>query len=766
MRKRRPMTRRSTNRLSRTRVAALWLGLAVLPAGAFEIEYEADRPAALRECDALLYMSDEAGAHSCWLSLVDDDEDPRIKADASRRLGEIQAANSYFRAAAQAYPDDPRVRARWGELFFVSHQSNEAVRLFQEALEIDPEYRPAMRGLVRIGAEGFSEQANEWLDEILDIDADDIEARLLRARLLLEDGAIDEADEHLRHALSVARARETTPLEIYALLASVDLLRGITDSEWTARALELNPNYGEIYATPAYFYVITRRYREAVELLRKAVTAEPGLYAAHAELGINLLRDNHVDEAFEHLRIAYDGDPFSTQVVNTLRLLDSFDNFSFTGHGEMEVDGQIVPQVFLRLHNEEQSIIEGYALDLIYGSIESFSERYAFELKEPVIIELYPEHDDFAVRTAGLPGIGLLGVTFGYLVAMDSPAGRPRGEFHWGTTLWHEMAHIFTLEATNHLVPRWFSEGVSVHEEWSTGPLAGRHISLSFFEALGEDQLLPIAELDRGFIRPTYPAQIIVSYMQAGLICNYIAANFGQDRLAAMLHAFTDGLDTEAALMEATGLTAAAFDEQFAAFIDAEFGEVVANMDDWRAAQERAFEAARAQDWGGAIAAADEAIELFPAYVDEGSAYLVKARALAALERDAEAQATLTTYLSLGGYNPDALGDLASRQAADGLNEQAAATARALILVAPLEEQLHADYGDWLRALGRYAAAVEEYEILLAMNPHDRASAHFRLAQALLDAGQAERSREHLLYALEIAPHFREAQDMLLETLL
>ena len=102
-----------------------------------------------------------------------------------------------------------------------------------------------------------------------------------------------------------------------------------------------------------------------------------------------------------------------------------------------------------------------------------------FELKEPVVVELYPEHDDFAVRTSGLPGIGLLGVTFGYLVAMDSPTGRADADFHWGTTLWHEMAHVFTLEATNHLVPRWFSEGVSVYEEWSTGPLPGRHIPLT-----------------------------------------------------------------------------------------------------------------------------------------------------------------------------------------------------------------------------------------------------------------------------------------------
>ncbi len=739
---------------------------AAFSAAAFEIEYAADRPAQLLECDALLYAGDDAGARACFQRLVDEDEDPRIKADASRRLGELQAANSYFQAAIREHPDDARLRTRWGELFLASHQNNEALKLFQEALEIDPQYQPAKRGLVKIAAESFSDQANEWLDAILDEDPDDVEALLLRARLQLEDGAIDEAESHLEHALDVTEASGTTPLEVYALLASADLLRGITESEWTQRSVELNPKYGEAWATPAYFYVITRRYREAVELLRRAVSAEPRLWSAHAELGTNLLRDNHVAEGSEHLRIAYAGDPFSTQVVNTLRLLDSLDNFTFKGHGEMEVDGTTVPQVFLRLHREETEVLEPYALELIYDSIETFSERYEFELREPVIVELYPEHDDFAVRTLGLPGIGLLGVTFGYLVAMDSPTGRPRGEFHWGTTLWHEMAHIFTLEATNHLVPRWFSEGVSVHEEWSTGPLAGRHISLAFMQALAQDQLLPIAELDRGFIRPTYPSQVIVSYMQAGLICNYISENFGQDRLAAMLHAFTDGADTEAALMVATGLSASEFDARFETFIDAEFGAIVDGLEDWQSAQEAAHRAAGNAEWEAAIEFADDAIELYPDYVDEGSAWLVKARAQAELGDAAAAEATLQAYLELGGYNPDALYDLARRQSDGGRMERAVATARALTLVAPLQEQLHADYGDWLLALGRPADAVAEYRALLAMEPHDEASAHFRLAQAYLGMGESELSREHLLYALEIAPHFREAQDMLLETLL
>ena len=49
------------------------------------------------------------------------------------------------------------------------------------------------------------------------------------------------------------------------------------------------------------------------------------------------------------------------------------------------------------------------------------------------------------------------------------------------------------------------------------------------------------------------------------------------------------------------------------------------------------------------------------------------------------------------------------------------------------------------------------------MKPNDMADAQFRLAKAYLAAGDKAASRQHLLYALEIAPHYREAQQLLLE---
>ena len=70
-----------------------------------------------------------------------------------------------------------------------------------------------------------------------------------------------------------------------------------------------------------------------------------------------------------------------------------------------------------------------------------------------------------------------------------------------------------------------------------------------------DDKFLPVAELDRGFIRPTYEAQVIVSYMQAGLICEYIAGRFGQEALERMLVEFREGKDTPEAIQGALGIS-------------------------------------------------------------------------------------------------------------------------------------------------------------------------------------------------------------------
>ena len=66
------------------------------------------------------------------------------------------------------------------------------------------------------------------------------------------------------------------------------------------------------------------------------------------------------------------------------------------------------------------------AMPLAREALDTLAKRWNFEIKGPILIEMFPKHDDFAVRNLGLPGmIGALGACFGRVVTLDSPQCAP-----------------------------------------------------------------------------------------------------------------------------------------------------------------------------------------------------------------------------------------------------------------------------------------------------------------------------------------------------
>jgi len=131
---------------------------------------------------------------------------------------------------------------------------------------------------------------------------------------------------------------------------------------------------------------------------------------------------------------------------------------------------------------------------------------------------------------------------------MDSPSGRVPGEFNWGATMWHEMSHVFILTATNHRVPRWFTEGLAVHEEGQANPEWANRLTPEVVSAIKAKKLLPVADMDKGFIFPEYPDQVLVSYYQAGTVCDYIVERWGNDAILGMVQSFAKLKTTPAAI--------------------------------------------------------------------------------------------------------------------------------------------------------------------------------------------------------------------------
>src|SRR6201999_1341125 len=155
------------------------------------------------------------------------------------------------------------------------------------------------------------------------------------------------------------------------------------------------------------------------------------------------------------------------------------------------------------------------------------------------------------------------------------------GEFHWASTLWHEMSHVYVLNITNDRVPRWFTEGLAVHEETAASPDWGDRITPEILAAIRDKKLLPVAEIDRGFVHPTLPAQVIVSYFEAGKICDYIGQRWGEQKLLDMIHEFAKNRPTVDVIRDQLKMEPEAFDKDFMAVLDKEVGKTVANFAAW-----------------------------------------------------------------------------------------------------------------------------------------------------------------------------------------
>jgi tetratricopeptide (TPR) repeat protein len=101
----------------------------------------------------------------------------------------------------------------------------------------------------------------------------------------------------------------------------------------------------------------------------------------------------------------------------------------------------------------------------------------------------------------------------------------------------------------------------------------------------------------------------------------------------------------------------------------------------------------------------------------------------------------------------------------DGLNDLRGATTalEQTLYIYPMEMELHARLADSYAHLGRWGEAIRERQAVIALNPVDRAEALYQLAKTYFDSGDLGNARSVLLRALENAPNFQKAQELLLE---
>jgi cellulose synthase operon protein C len=696
--------------------------------------------------------------------------DPALFRDALRAYDEA-LAEAGSGGSLPHVVNEPRIRL--GELFLGRYNSPDAQATLAEVLRENPNHPRALLGMARAKYFDGTPEALELVNRALEVNPNLVAARVFRARLHVDFEDYDSALEEAGRALEV----NPQSLDAHAMVAAVHYLRG-DEAKWEEarrRVLGLNPVYADLYNLAADLAVRQRQYAGAVALSRRGLQLDATSWWGWGLLGLNQLRTGNVAEARRSLETAFEGDPYNVWIKNTLDLLDTFDQYR-----EVRSD-----RFVFMLREGEADLLGPYMTALAEEAYDSLAARYDYNVRTPIRVEVYPSHTDFSVRTVGLAGLGALGVAFGNVLAMDSPSARERGEFNWGSTLWHEIAHAFTLGASNHKVPRWLTEGLAVLEERRAREGWGDDVRAEWLAAYKAKRLHPVSRLNEGFVRPRYPAQIGFSYYQASLVAELIERDHGFEAIRAMLHGYRDGGDDASVFRDVLGMDIESFDERFDDYVEERFGAAlrtihvaagedsvaptlrapgsgVAGPDDLIAQLSqgrRLFEAGRHEE---ALPFLERARTLFPENVSGGGPYVMLAEIHRRRGDLREAATSLETLARLDESAYDA--NLALADLGIELNEPAAAAAalERIVYVHPYEIGLHQRLAELHAQTGDLQGVIRARRAVVALGPVDRAEALYQLALAHFEAGELPAARREVLRALENAPSFARAQELLL----
>ena len=581
------------------------------------------------------------------------------------------------------------------------------------------------------------------------------------ARTHLEAEAYDSATTAIRTALAV----DSASIPAWSLLGAVAWLRGDSAQYSFARdaARRLNPRPAEFYVELAEVAVGNRRYNDGVRLAKEALALDSMSVRALGLLGTSELRGGQMESGRARLERAFAIDPFNLWHKNTLDLLDQLKTFTTIE----------TPRFRIVAPPEESQLLTTYLVPLLDEAYDSLAARFNYKPQGPVRFELYRRHADFSVRTMGLIGLGALGVSFGNMLAMDSPSARTRGEFNWGSTAWHELAHTFTLGLSEHRAPRWLSEGLSVLEERRARSGWGAGATAEFLATYAAGRLRPVSRLNDGFVRPRFRGEVILSYYQASLVCEMIEAQFGRKALVDMLTAYRDGLATPAVFARVLKVTPEQMDTRFDGWLRARFAaplRSIAPADSGKdlsgpfvtAMREGARHVA-AKRPDSARVALERAQSMFPDYAGPSS----PAEYLAGLAidrgdlREALTQITRVTSRNETAWDANVMeADLREKL---GDSTGARAPLERLIWISPYELSVHTRLADLATRAGDHRTALRERRAIVALNPPDPIESRYQLARALAAAGDPAAARRELLAVLEQAPSFEKGQAFLLE---
>lgn len=644
-----------------------------------------------------------------------------------------------FQEGLQRFPDDVELRVGLAHAY-VSGETALMAAAIEEALARNPNHAGALMLLAEqhMDAEDYA-QARQVLERIRSVNPHDPEAWAGEALMA-----------HLQNQPDREAAARDAALRFWTNNPAVDHFIG----------RKLSQNY---------------RFAEAAAAQRRALAFDPDYLPARAQLAQDLLRLGEEEEGWRLARQVQERDAYNVGANNLMTLHDVMARFTTLTNAHFVV----------RMGAQEAPVYGQRVLALLERARERLAERYGMEWTRPVLVEVFPEQKDFAVRTFGMPeDLGFLGVCFGHVITANSPASRAGQRFNWESMLWHELAHVVTLQLTRNRMPRWLSEGISVYEERQANPAWGERLTPRYRELILGGEMTPVASLSSAFASPPSPEHLQFAYYQSSLVVQFLVEKYGADRLRAILRNLGEGLAVNEAIEKHT-VPMAAFQQEFedyarhlagtlgpsldwekplpaaARLLDAVPAAAPGASTNFWVLNRQARQLAEAGDWAGARVVLERLVAACPEFTGPDSAWRGLAEACRELgdtvsEREAWAQ-----LAARDDEASDAYLRLCELAAAAGDWAAVELNAHRYLAVDPLTAAPYRFLAQAAGAAGRPAEAISAYRALLGLDPPNPAEVHFGLARELHRAGDPE-ARRHVLLALEEAPRHREALRLLL----
>lgn len=721
--------------------------------------------------------------------LVFSSEDVTMVALASWLLGNFHDANSLFDEATRANPNNLEAHTLWADLFLEKYNASDAERGYQDALDINNRYVPALVGIARVVGDERS------LQRALAINPNSVPALETYGQLLMMNSREDEAQAYFQQVLAL-NPESLKTLSILAADAALNE-REAEYQDYLAQVDAFSPNNAEFLGHIADSFGNNYLFTEAVGFARAAIEADPEYWQGYTLLGSNLIRLGEEEEGKANLEIGFDNDPFNVMTSNMLKVFDTLETYATLESEHFKV----------HMSERDADILWPYLEPLLEESWETLTAKYNFEPEGPVLIEVFENSEDFAVRSVGLPDIGpLVGICFGKVITLISPDTLTA---NWQEIVWHEFMHVITLQMTNNRMPRWLSEGISVWEEREGRPYWGRDQGLDLVRAAQEDKLLPVASLNSGFSGARNNADLSFAYFQSYLVVDYIAKEYGFPKLVELIDQYALIKEDQDRFSEVFEMTINEFDAGFRNWITQRVNEINVyahtedvpdegeghghgirenssailaelynnaslkqhmrsrieeNARDFQAYlqlgivlfKEEAFEEARSY--------LEIAHEMLPSYTGYPSPALVLAQ-IYEREGNREMQLQwLETLMESLQHDYGSAIILAESALAANDFERAAYFIDRAIQVDPYRQDVHELKARYALAVDDSQLAVTEYEVLMKLEISDPVEARTNLAEAYLKNGQISEAKQNILYALEQAPSFVRAQQLLLES--